>query len=50
VHQLLHERVGTLRGELDGLIAKELAEFNKLLTEKNLAGVVAQLDCGTVIL
>jgi photosystem II stability/assembly factor-like uncharacterized protein len=42
VHQLLHERVGTLRGELDGLIAKELAEFNKLLTEKSLAGVVAK--------
>jgi hypothetical protein len=42
VHQLLHDQVGTLRTELDGLLARDLAEFNKLLTEKSLVGVVAK--------
>jgi hypothetical protein len=41
VHQLLHAQTDALRQELDGLLAKDLAEFNRLLTAKNLAGVVA---------
>jgi hypothetical protein len=42
VHTLLHDQTDALRKELDGLIAKDLAEFNKMLGAKGLLGVVAK--------
>jgi hypothetical protein len=42
VHQILHDRTDALRKELDGLLAKDLAEFDALLKAKDLAGVVAK--------
>jgi photosystem II stability/assembly factor-like uncharacterized protein len=42
VHQLLHEQVGRYREQLDQLVAKDLAEFNAMLVEKKLSGIVAK--------
>jgi hypothetical protein len=42
VHQLLHEQATTLEARYDGLVATELAQFNALLAERKLAGIVAR--------
>ncbi|HXM70471.1 MAG TPA: hypothetical protein VN970_05015, partial [Thermoanaerobaculia bacterium] len=41
VHQLLHDEAARTRKALDDLLAADLAKFNAMLAEKQLAGVVA---------
>lgn len=40
VHEVLSKRVATTEGQLINLVNQDLAAFNKMLLEKNLAGVV----------
>jgi hypothetical protein len=42
VHQLLHEQVGTCKAQLDQFVAKDLADFNAMLAEKKLSGIMAK--------
>jgi photosystem II stability/assembly factor-like uncharacterized protein len=42
VHQLLHDQAAKHKAELDQLVAKDLAEFNAMLQEKQLTGIVAR--------
>ena len=42
VHQILHDESARVRKNLDAVLAADLVKFNALLTEKQLAGVVAQ--------